>query len=60
MRLIVLLLAIAGGFILVGMTIAPSQPGVRDWYIANACPYLDMISSDICAPVRRAAGPKSL
>ena len=60
MRLLILLLAIASGFILVAMTVAPSQPALRDWYAGIACPYLDMISSDICAPVRRAAKEKPL
>ncbi|WP_046869098.1 hypothetical protein [Microvirga massiliensis] len=55
MRLIILLIALLGGFVLVGMLVAPSIPGLRDWYIANACPYLDQFSSDICAAVRRAA-----
>lgn len=58
MQIIVAVLALVGGFILVGMTIAPSQPAVRDWYIVNACPMLDRISVDICAPVRRAAQVK--
>jgi hypothetical protein len=58
MRLLVSLLAIIGGFILVGMTVAPSQPALRDWYITTACPYLDLIAVDICAPVRRAAGER--
>ncbi len=55
MRLVVILLAVAGAFIIVGMTIAPSQPTVRDWYISNACPILDNLSTDICAALRRAA-----
>lgn len=55
MRIVVLLLALVGGFIVVGMTVAPSQPVLRDWYIANPCPLLDQISTDICAAVRRAA-----
>ena len=55
MRLIILVVALLGGFVLVGMLVAPSQPGLRDWYIQNACPYLDQVSSDICAAVRRAA-----
>ena len=55
MRLVIPILAIVGGFVLVGMTIAPSQPTVRDWYLSNACPVLDNISTDICAAVRRAA-----
>jgi len=55
MRLLILLLALLGGFVLVGMTIAPGQPALRDWYVEYACPYLDKLSADICAPVRRAA-----
>lgn len=55
MRLIITLLAFVGGFILVGMTVAPSQPALRDWYVGTACPYLDKISLDICAAVRRSA-----
>ena len=54
MRLIILVVALLGGFVLVGMLVAPSQPGLRDWYIQNACPYLDQVSSDICAAARRA------
>ena len=61
MRLIILVVALLGGFVLVGMLVAPSQPGLREWYILNACPYLDQVSSDICAAARRAAaGPTSL
>lgn len=60
MRIIVALLALFGAFVLVAMTVAPSQPAVRDWYIAVPCPYLDKISTDICAPVRRAAGGQTL
>jgi hypothetical protein len=55
MRIVLILLAIFGGFVLVGMTIAPSEPRLRDWYIDQACPLLDRISGDLCAPVRRAA-----
>jgi hypothetical protein len=55
MRLIILLVALLGGFVLVGMLVAPSQPDLRDWYLQNACPYLDQVSSDICAAARRAA-----
>jgi hypothetical protein len=55
MRIVLILLAIFGGFVLVGMTLAPSEPTLRDWYIAQACPLLDRISTDLCAPVRRAA-----
>jgi hypothetical protein len=59
MRIIIALLAIAGAVIIVAMTIAPTQPAVRDWYVETACPVLDMISRDICGPVRRAAGEKT-
>lgn len=55
MRLLILLVAAIGVVVIVGMTVAPSQPVLRDWYLGQACPYLDMLSSDICAPVRRAA-----
>lgn len=58
MQLVIIVLALLGGFVLVGMAVAPSQPGLRDWYIEQPCPYLDKISTDICAPVRRAAGEK--
>jgi len=56
MRLIVLLLALLGGFVLVAMVVAPRQPEVRDWYLQNACPHLDKISTDICAAMRRETG----
>ena len=59
MRILIALLAVAGAVIIVAMTIAPTQPAVRDWYIETACPVLDMMSRDICAPVRRAAGDKA-
>ena len=59
MRLVLSLIALLGGFVLVGMLVAPYQPGMRDWYIQNACPYLDRLSSDICAAARREAGGKS-
>lgn len=59
MRLLLLLLAVLGGFVLVGMLVAPYQPGMRQWYIQNACPYLDRLSADICAAARREAGGKA-
>lgn len=55
MRIVVPLIAIVGGFVLVAMLIAPSVPELRDWYLVNACPQLDKLSGDICAPIRRAA-----
>ena len=58
MRLVVVLLAAVAMVIIVAMTVAPTQPTVRDWYISTACPILDNISSDICAAVRRAAAEK--
>lgn len=60
MRLLILLIALVGGFVLVGMVVAPSQPALRDWYLVHACPHLDSLSSDICAPVRRSAENRSL
>ena len=55
MRLVILLLALLGGLVLVGMLVAPYQPGLRGWYLQNACPYLDQLSQDICAAARREA-----
>jgi hypothetical protein len=59
MRLVLLLLALLGGFVLLGMLVAPYQPNLRTWYIQNACGYLDQLSTDICAAARREAGDKS-
>src|SRR3954447_237798 len=59
MRLVLLLVALVGGFVLVGMLIAPYQPTLRDWYIQHACQYLDQLSADICAAARREAGGKA-
>lgn len=59
MRILVLILAILGGFIVVAMTIAPSQPSLRAWYLANACDHLDKISTDICAAMRRAESERA-
>ncbi len=55
MRLVILLIALLGGFVLVGMLVAPYEPTLRAWYLQNACPYLDQLSPDICAPARREA-----
>ena len=55
MRLILTVLTLLGGFVLVGMIVAPHQPDLRDWYQTHACPYLDQLSTDICAAVRREA-----
>ncbi|WP_375459588.1 hypothetical protein [uncultured Enterovirga sp.] len=55
MRFLIILVALVGGFVLVAMLVAPSQPTLRDWYLVNACPQLDKLSTDICAPIRRAA-----
>jgi hypothetical protein len=56
MRLVIVLLALLGGFVLVGMLVAPYQPELRQWYLQKACPYLDQLSPDICAAARREAG----
>jgi hypothetical protein len=53
MRLLFLIVALVGGFVLIGMLVAPHQPELRGWYLQNACPYLDELSTDICAGVRR-------
>ena len=60
MRLLIILIALIGGVVLVAMLVAPSQPVLRDWYLANACPTLDKLSTDICASLRRSAEGKSL
>lgn len=59
MRTLIVLVALLGAFVLVAMTVAPSQPVVRDWYLANACSWLDQVSTDICAAMRRAASEKA-
>ena len=59
MRLLIILLALVGGFVLVAMVVAPSQPALREWYLVNACPQLDKLSTDICAPIRRAQDGRS-
>lgn len=59
MRLILGLITLLGGFVLVGMLVAPYQPGLRAWYIQSACPILDQLSQDICAAARREAGGKA-
>jgi hypothetical protein len=60
MRLLILLLALAGAFVLVAMFLAPHEPTLRTWYLQTACPHLDRLSTDICAAVRReTAGSKT-
>ena len=58
MRLLILLIALIGGFVLVAMLVAPHQPTLRTWFLQNACPLLDQLSSDICAAIRREAGQR--
>jgi len=60
MRLILLVAALFGAFVLVGMLVAPHQPELRAWYLQTACPYLDQLSTDICAAVRREAGKAAI
>jgi len=55
-RLILVLVVLFGGFILVAMLIAPTQPSLRSWYLENACPFLDKLNTDICAAAKREAG----
>ena len=57
-RLLLLLLVLFGGFILLAMFVAPYQPELRRWYLENACPHLDKLSTDICAAVKREAAAK--
>jgi multisubunit Na+/H+ antiporter MnhB subunit len=58
MRLLILLLVLVGAFVLVAMFVAPYEPTLRTWYLQNACPHMDRLSTDICAPARREAGSK--
>lgn len=53
-NLLALLVFLAAGFVLVGIYVAPTQPGLRDWYQSNACPTLDKLSPQICEPIRKA------
>jgi hypothetical protein len=59
LRLIVGVVALVGGFILVAMLVAPSQPQLRAWYLENACPTLDKLSTDICAALHRGTENKA-
>src|SRR3954462_6423126 len=59
MRLALLLITLLGGFVLVGMLIAPYEPTLRSWYLQRACRYLDQLSADIWAAARREAGSKA-
>jgi hypothetical protein len=59
MRLLILILALVGAFVLVAMFVAPHEPTLRTWYLDNACPHLDRLSQDICAAARREAGTKT-
>lgn len=58
LRLILAVAGLLGIFILVAMTVAPTRPELRDWYLTHACGHLDRISPDICAAIRRAAEGK--
>lgn len=55
-NLILLLILLGAGFVLTAMYVAPGQPELRGWYETNACPHLDRISPEICAPIRAARG----
>ncbi|WP_232628595.1 DUF3426 domain-containing protein [Methylobacterium sp. Leaf118] len=54
--LLILVVLLAGGFVLTAMYVAPNQPELRSWYETNACPHLDKISPQICGPLRAAKG----
>ena len=58
-KVLILLLAVIGGFIAVAMLIAPTQPTLRAWYLENACEHIDKVSTDVCAAMRREAGRKA-
>ena len=53
MRIILAIAGLFGIFVIVAMTVAPSQPALRAWYLTNACDHLDKLSVDICAGIRR-------
>ena len=55
-NLLALVIILFAGFVLVGIYVAPTQPGVRDWYQTNACPTLDKLTTQICDPIRKAQG----
>lgn len=55
-NLLLLLILLAGGFVLTAMYIAPGQPELRGWYESHACEHLDRISPKICEPIRAARG----
>ncbi len=59
-NLLLLLILIAGGFVLTAMYVAPKQPELRGWYETNACPHLDRISPKICEPIRSARGSDAI
>ncbi len=53
-NLLLLLILLGGGFVLVAMYVAPTQPELRAWYLENACTTLDKVSTQICDPIRKA------
>ncbi len=57
-RFVILLVAVLGSLVLVPILAVLNQPTLRTWYLQNACPLLDQLSSDICAAVRREAGQR--
>ena len=59
-NLLLLLIVLAGGFVLTAMYVAPNQPELRGWYQTNACPHLDRISPKICEPIRAARGTSAI
>jgi hypothetical protein len=50
----------AVGFVLVALYVAPTQPELRAWYLANACEHLDKVSAQICRPLRDADGARGI
>ena len=56
MRLVITIIGLLGAFVLFGMLVAPYQAPLRDWYLQYPCPYLDQLSTDLCAAARREAG----
>jgi hypothetical protein len=48
------------GLVLVALYVAPTQPELRGWYLANACEHLDKVSPKICQPMRDADGARGI
>lgn len=59
-NILTLAILAAVGFVLVALYVAPTQPELRSWYLANACEHLDKLSPKICLPLRDADGARGI